>query len=495
MRADKLGRKPWGSRSWLQAGFPAPVAAAALAAGAALFAWFVFLVRGGLSSWFDADDLMNLYYYWSRPWSALLKANLAFWSSYCRPAGGLFYLSIYALWGFHPLPFRIAALALLSINFALLALVVWQLTRSKFSVSIALFLFGINPSFSSAYFDTGAIYDVLAYTFFWGAFSLYVRFRNKGRLPGWRGLAFVAGLFVAALEAKEISVLLPVALALYELVWHPPANWRLAELWRWTWHEGRFAFLGGLFDIAYIVGKRIGPDSLWRVEAYIPHYSAAAYFLSLANYLRGLIYKPVAITSWQVAGLLAAMLAVAAIGRRRCLLWGAGFIAVGVLPLAFIPTRGGYAYMVPSIGWAVYVTGLSGWLLESLAGRRVWLRRAAQALLFAVLIVKVAPWQRKWIGMHARAAHDMQGRYRLYIDQIHTLIPAPRKGARILLFSDAEGRDDYDVYFVIRLYYGDPKLEVQRMHVLRDYHVQPDLSSYDYVLDWVDNRFVLVSHK
>jgi hypothetical protein len=31
-----------------------------LAAGVALFAWFIFLIRGGLSSWFDADDLMNI---------------------------------------------------------------------------------------------------------------------------------------------------------------------------------------------------------------------------------------------------------------------------------------------------------------------------------------------------------------------------------------------------------------------------------------------------
>src|SRR5580693_2230542 len=102
----------------------------AWATGVALFAWFVFIVRGGLASWFDNDDLMNLHYYWSKPWSALLKANLEFWSSYYRPAGGLFYRSIYAIWGFHPLPFHAVALVLLSVNFALLAIVVWQLTKS-----------------------------------------------------------------------------------------------------------------------------------------------------------------------------------------------------------------------------------------------------------------------------------------------------------------------------------------------------------------------------
>ena len=141
MRADKLSR------------------ALALAAGVALFAWFVYLVRGGLASWFDADDLMNIHMYWTRPWPALLKANLVFWSSFYRPAGGLYYRSIFDLWGFHPLPFHIAALALLSVDFTLLALVVWQLTGSRWGALIALMLLGINPTFSAAYFDTGNIYD------------------------------------------------------------------------------------------------------------------------------------------------------------------------------------------------------------------------------------------------------------------------------------------------------------------------------------------------
>jgi len=91
--------------------------------------------------------------------------------------------------------------------------------------------------------------------------------------------------------------------------------------------------------------------------------------------------------------------------------------------------------------------------------------------------------------MHARAAHEMQGSYTRYIQQIAALIPAPRKGARILLLSDA------NVFFVMRLYYGDPALRVERMKVWRDHNVKTDPSGYDYVLDWVDNHFVLVSHK
>jgi hypothetical protein len=203
----------------------------------------------------------------------------------------------------------------------------------------------------------------------------------------------------------------------------------------------------------------------------------------------------VTISPSRAGWLLLAMLVVAIVTRRRFLLWAVGFIAVSLLPLAFIPGRSGTGYLVPSVGWAVYLMGFVAWVLELLTAKRIELRRAAQVLLFAALVVKVTPWQRKWIGMHANSAHDMQARYRRYIEQIHALIPAPRKGARILLLSDAEGRDDYDVYFVMMLYYGDPTLRPERMVVWRQNNVHVNPSSYDYVLDWVDNKFVLVSHK
>ena len=41
-----------------------------------------------------------------------------------------------------------------------------------------------------------------------------------------------------------------------------------------------------------------------------------------------------------------------------------------------------------------------------------------------------------------------------------------------MLLSDAEGIDDYGVYFVIRLYYGDPALQAYRMTVWNANHVR-----------------------
>ena len=464
-----------------------------LAGWAAAFAWFAFVIRGGLVSWFSADDLMNLHSYWIRPWSALLKANLEFWSNYYRPMGGVFYRLVYGLWGFDPLPFHIVTYLLLLINFGLLGLVVWQLTRSHWSTLAAAFVIGINPTFTSAYFDTGTIYDVLAFTFFWGAFVLYVRRRQSGRLPGWGYLALVFGMFVAALDAKEIAVSFPVAIGLYELVWFPPGSWRPARLWRWALTEGRLAWMGGAADIVYIIGKRHGPDSLWAMDLYRPRFSVGAYIESLAHYLRGLIFHPVTITPQRMVELLAAMLLVALFTRRRALLWGAGFIAAGILPLAFIPGRDGFAYLVPSVGWAVYLSGLLDWLVNLLAAHRAPVRVALQALIFALLVFKVAHWQHKWIDSRARVKHAEEYRYRNYIAMIDKLIPNPRPGAHVLLLSDAEGRDDWDVYFLLRLFYRDREMDIGRMTVWNQRHTKVDPKTYDYVLDWNDSHFVLVA--
>jgi hypothetical protein len=129
-------------------------------------------------------------------------------------------------------------------------------------------------------------------------------------------------------------------------------------------------------------------------------------------------------------------------------------------------------------------------MLTRLTGKRVWLRNATQALVLILLFIELAPWQRNWIEMHARGAQQMQNRFHQYEKQIRALIPAPRKGARILLLTDADGYEDWDVHFLIRLTYGDPAIEPARLKALKD---QPDPKNFDYILDYKENHFILVT--
>src|SRR6266851_842647 len=79
---------------------------------AVVLAYFLFLTWKSVGSYFDPDDVMNLYFVWTKPWSQVFRANILFWSDFYRPMGGLFYRAMFALAGFNPLPFRLVCLAI-----------------------------------------------------------------------------------------------------------------------------------------------------------------------------------------------------------------------------------------------------------------------------------------------------------------------------------------------------------------------------------------------
>ena len=97
-----------------------PSTLVSLATALLVCAFFLCFAASGLRSYFTADDMMNLYTWWSEPAGKLVKANLLFFSNAYRPMGGVFYTSLFALFGFQPLPFRVACLLLLLANLWLL---------------------------------------------------------------------------------------------------------------------------------------------------------------------------------------------------------------------------------------------------------------------------------------------------------------------------------------------------------------------------------------
>ena len=88
-----------------------------------LLAYFWFFTHAGLSFPFDNDDMYSTYMSWTKPWSELLLGLIAFWKTSFRPAGLLFHRSLFEVFGFDPLPFRIACLLLTVVNLGLVLLV------------------------------------------------------------------------------------------------------------------------------------------------------------------------------------------------------------------------------------------------------------------------------------------------------------------------------------------------------------------------------------
>src|SRR5439155_22196480 len=103
-----------------------------------------------------------------------------------------------------------------------------------------------------------------------------LRLRRRGGSPRLWQIAMLLCLHVAALDAKEMAVTLPVILGVYELLYHRAESWR-----------SRIVTIGamGVITAAYVVGTTHGEESLVFFEAYKPIVSANSYLLQTRSFL------------------------------------------------------------------------------------------------------------------------------------------------------------------------------------------------------------------
>jgi hypothetical protein len=469
------------------------------------YLYFLKYTAGGLASWFSRDDLMNLYFSWSRPWTELLKANVFFFTGQ-RPLGGIYYAGIHWIWGFNPLPYRVGALILVSINLVLLFLVVRELSRSIEVACISLLLTGLNASFFSLYYDTGMIYDVLAFFCYCGAFCSYLRIRRAGRIPSSGETVLILLVYVASLNAKEIAVSLPFGLLLYEFLWHPPAEFRPPDLKRWLLGPARAALLGGALTLVYVVGVIVGPHNLMAFETYRPAPSVSLYLERNAWYLRELslgVFRP---RPSGMLGILAGTLVIACLLRRKHLIFASLMAMVSVLPLAFIPARNGFAFYVPSLFWSLWAAGtmvavqglivkLLTWLASRLGLRRRGLAGslllASQIVLPLALFAYVAPLNAKAFEPVLPIYRAASFSYSRYNQEIHRCLPRIPHGAKVLILNDPWPDLGFEAGFLIDLSYDDPTIFVRTLGVARSVGDDTDPKKWDFLLDFADDHFRL----
>ncbi len=186
-----------------------------------LVAYFLCFTSRGVLTYFNSDDVMNLYVAWIDPVSTILKGAVFFWSGYIRPLGALFYRLLYAVAGFHPLAFHIAAFAILILNLGLLYRAIRLLTGSRqitfFTVLISCFHGRMWEIFSS----TGTIYDILCQTFILLALGFWIQARRLPPSPLWKQILLFGSVGVAAVDSKEMGVALPMILLMCELCYRP----------------------------------------------------------------------------------------------------------------------------------------------------------------------------------------------------------------------------------------------------------------------------------
>lgn len=445
-----------------------------------LIGWVFSFAGAGLGARFTGDDLMNLHFHLTPSLGRLVLKNFTFWSTEYRPMGGVFYASIYHLFGFHPFPFRVGCFALILVNLVLLYRVCARLSGSREAGLLAALLDGYHAWFVDLYYSTGTVYELLCFGFYVGAFDLYTGIRERDRMPAGREWAVLLALYVAALDSKELAVTLPLALGCYELLWHGPRNgW--AGLRQWVGRECRGVWFTGLVTIPYVVGKLNGAGSLMENPAYRPVISLGRYFGTFRLYLNVIFYSDHFFRPFPSVLLIVLMLGAAAWLRSRPLLFAWLFILFSPLPFIFVPHYSGFFVYLPMLGWTLYgATALAAARKNLMPRMPDWALFLAVAMVLAPLHIRESPKTKAvFETVRLPTTEAIAG-----LERAKLALPV---GARVFFASDPFPAGGYSLRFLMQEFYADNTLEVQRA---KD-GARSEGEQWDAVLSWRNNSWVV----
>jgi hypothetical protein len=463
-------------------------------AAAFIAAYFLWLTGHGLWTYFHPDDLMNLYGWWAQSAWKLVTSNLLYFSPAYRPMGGVFYSVLFAIFGFDPLPFRVAVFALLLGNLLLVYFLARRLTGSREVAGLAVLLGCCHRDLYAIYESTGAVYDVLCFSFYYGALLYYVRIRQSGRRLGPLQLAAFCALYACALNSKEMAVSLPLLVGAYELIYAPPDSWHLVNLWSWLKREGRGALIAAAMTVPYLIGKAVVPGPL-VTPAYLPRFSASLFMSKWQDYLGQLFQDAIRFDALGTIALWLGLLIVVWRLRQRALWFAAVVIAASMLPLVFTPPhRSGYVLYIPLVGWALYAAALLVRGRDALLQAFERLRQRAgaglgrpvppawvQVFLFVGVAAALVPVNQRvapdehWVKLHQTQVQSVA-------EVLRREHPAMRPRASVLFIG--EPLPDWTTTFLLRLYYRDDTLTASRVGADHPDASRPGFPGYDYVFRW-----------
>jgi hypothetical protein len=441
-------------------------------AGAIVVLYYCFFTWRSVGLYFDQDDMMNLYFAWTQPLTELLTNIVLYWRDPLRPLGAGFYRSVFAAAGFHPLPFRLACLALGLLNLALCCRLVKLLSGSAQTVAFAAILFAFHTRLMEVWFRTAVIYDLLCFTFFVGGACLYLAPRVKGEYPGVARSFAIIVFFIAAMDAKEVAVALPAVLLVWELLFS-----------KLRWRNVALPVLLGLLTLPYILAKTIGPKALTGNPFYQPEYSLARFTETWGTFLGFLYVRPAPLSAVWVWTLLAVPLLVAVAVRSRVLLFAWGWAVLATLPMSFLPYRGGFVLYISYAGWVLYAGWTCSKLVDAATRRQPRWKPALAALTFVVL-----GWRMGKLNLHDQRADNREWLYgpprmiRLLAEEIKT-----PDHARLLFEQDAFGTDEWTPVFIVRLIHRDANLVVDRVKMMNG--KPASRNDYDFVFTYARGHY------
>lgn len=458
--------------------YPIPPKPLQIAGALFLLAYFLFFAIDGLWAHFAPDDAMNIQHYWIRGVPQLIRAQFEFFSSYLRPMGGLYYLPLFHLAGFHPLPYRAVALFIIGLNVVFFYSFARSVSGSYRIAWLASVLFCFHPKVMDIFYSNAVIYDVLCFCFYFAALACYARIRARGLLPNWRQTAVVLLLYICALNSKEMAVTFPVTLALYELLFHPPPRF-----------APKAFLIAGFLTAAYIAGKTLGPDPLIAMPGYRPVFTLEKFMHSVTENIQTLFYLSHRFGSKQLLLSSAALLAFARLRKSAYVAFCVLFALSSELPIAFIG-RAGSCLLIPLAAWAMLVAAVV-WALADLTALAFARTRARSLVAPALVAVFVFMNARHVLSEKRRIRpillKEQQTTWRV-IQELQAVRIGPKPGSTIAILNDPFV--DWDMLFLAQLRFRDPSLN---FYLPRKTPLPAtEIAKMDYLFDYRDGKLVQI---
>jgi hypothetical protein len=441
-----------------------------LAVAAAFVAYFFLVSWDAVKAQFAPDEMFAIWWYWHpSPWR-LLYSQFMIWHGYLRPVGGLFYLPIYLVYGLNPVPYHVVLLLLLVTGAFLMYRFARALGCAELPAAMVALIACYHGGLGNLYYNSVFVFDVLVGIFYFGALAYYARIRASGSLLSRGQTVVFLGLFLCALNAKEMAVTMPVILVAYELLFHPP-EWRWKNLLPWLRGPGLVICWAGLMNLAFIYGKRFGPDGLMNgpSTAYKPVLSLDRIVDFQQRYIGDIFYH---LPRFGSLGTVLIWLVVTWLVWRRnrpLLRFCWIYVLVTPLPVEFIEGRDQACLYVCLAGWAVMAaTLLTDWIWKTApravaadpdcrrlgVGRVSALMAAASMLVFAFV-----NWQFKKneIGDDMPLLGQQTSEV---LAQFRAMNPSVPPGSTVVFLDDPWHNHGYDMAFIAELWFRDRQTRV-----------------------------------
>jgi len=457
----------------------------------AVSAYCLVFISRAVGGHFAPDDLMNMVWYWNDGFWRVLWHNFTFWSTAYRPLGGLYYLPIYAAFKLNSVPYRLLILATVLANACLSCRLAHLLTGSRSIALVTGILGSAHVGLMIIYYANSSIYDILAYFFTMLILIRYIVIRRQGRLLSGGQIAMLAALFILALDAKEMSVVIPGFVLSYEIFFHGTPwdgrDQRESGWIHWSRREGLLSLLLILLAAIYTAGKIFGPHALSQVESvYKIHISRNLYTEDNLHYLNELFYTRFfdrGIKLFAVNSIL--LLGVGLARKSPALRWTCFFLLTATLPISIIPIHGNNALYIPLFGWSLLagmaVVKIAGIISPAITWSHFEIPRTAVR---TALVIALVAWAGYWTADSSRYLSDFfrtdQQPAWSAIQQFASLPFRPRPHSSVLILKDPF--PGYEAFDIAELTWNDHSLNV---HLGRDYHAEPtaaEIATYDSVL-------------